>query len=451
MGGDCGVSSWLGEGSTFWFTIQVRADTGRPREGRSPQPELAGVRALVVDDNGTLRRVLSRYMTDWGMSVTTAESGPAALAELRSAMTKEQPFALVVLDRSMPGMDGLALKNAIVSDADLAPALVLMIGLGEERELGPAGDAGVGSWLSKPIHLDDLNTGVRVALGRQAGEPAPAKGTTRATADESGRGLLLLAEDNLINQKVAVAMLTGAGYRVDTVPNGAAALDAAAAQPYDAILMDCQMPEMNGYEATATIRIREGSTHHTPIIAMTAGARQEDRERCRAAGMDNYLSKPLSKDALLALVGQSVTNGRALASARSGTRTVSEEDVVIDPVVVDELRLLSEVAGEDFLDELMAQFVVDTEPLLAELREALDAGDAEGVGRIAHTIKGGSGQLGGRRLAASCDRLEENAARARLTEGRRDLLDIATDYAALRQSWAEQLGSASEAGQRLDA
>jgi CheY-like chemotaxis protein len=318
MGGDCGVSSRLGAGSTFWFTICVRAEAGQtPPAPPSPDMSLAGVRALIVDDNATQRGVLCEYLAGWGMSVTTADSGEAALAAMRAAAAHGEPVAVALLDRFMPRMDGLELKDAIIADPSLTARLVLMTGLGREGDLGNAAESEVDASLSKPVHREVLHTCMRIALGLQAADAptaeVPAQGPPLSGEPELGR--LLLAEDNLINRKVAVAMLSSAGYRVDTVLNGAAAVQAVAAQPYDAILMDCQMPELNGYEATAAIRAREGSDRHTPIIAMTAGALRDDRERCLAEGMDGYLAKPVSKEALLALVARFVKDGAPRSTA----------------------------------------------------------------------------------------------------------------------------------------
>ena len=249
------------------------------------------------------------------MEVTTADSSDAALRELQSAVAGERPFALALVDRSMPGMGRLELLVAIDADAALRTPVVVMTGFGQEGDPGDPAPFGACASLTKPIHRDDLLASLRLALGLKVLDVELAEVTSKGSPSEvSGAGHLLLAEDNLINQKVAVAMLSGAGYSVDIVLNGAAAVKAAVARRYDAILMDCQMPVMNGYEATTAIRAREGAGRRTPIIAMTASARREDRRRCLAEGMDSYLSKPLSKDALLAVVARSVRKRAAAES-----------------------------------------------------------------------------------------------------------------------------------------
>jgi PAS domain S-box-containing protein len=314
MGGSCGVSSRLGEGSNFWFTIRVPSVQGDT--ALSPvDADLSGVNVLVVDDNATSRLALSDYLGSWGMVVTTADSGEAGLAALRNRAVDGRPFAVAILDHSMPEVDGRELATAIGDDPVIRTRLVLMTGLGQEPSQLDAAASGVCSTLSKPVHPEALLSSVRTALGLSDegsanGRSADERPAERlASTDVARSGHVLLAEDNAINQKVAVAMLSGAGYRVDTVSNGAEAVAAVAIHPYDLILMDCQMPELNGYEATAAIRASEGSGRHIPIIAMTAGARQEDRERCLAGGMDSYLAKPVNKAALLALVGQFVDSG----------------------------------------------------------------------------------------------------------------------------------------------
>jgi two-component system sensor histidine kinase/response regulator len=200
--------------------------------------------------------------------------------------------------------------------------------------------------------------------------------------------------------------------------------------------MDCQMPELSGYEATAAIRAQEGSERHTPIIALTAGARREDRERCIAAGMDSYLSKPLNMDVLVALVAKTVKSGPS-ATAAPPIGHPSSAEIMIDRVVLDELEVLGELDDGDFLADLVDQFVRETEPRLVELREASEAGDTVAIGRIAHIIQGSGCQLGGRRLALSCERLERNARAGALAEAANDLQGVEFDYQDLRHRLVE--------------
>jgi len=309
MGGNCGVSSRLDLGSQFWFTIPAKGDAGEGTQALgSPDSGLSGITALIVDDNATQRNVLYEYLSEWGMRVATAGSGPEALEAIRTAARVAEPFVLALVDRYMPGMDGLELRDSIHADPSLTVSVILMTGLGQGGQPSENSKSGDSQRLSKPIHRDQLRACLRVAAGLQ--ETQVTKDTPASkdpsTPGKYHAGRLLLAEDNLINQKVALAMLSRAGYRVDTALNGLMAVQAASTHTYDAILMDCQMPEMNGYQATAAIRAQEGPDRHTPIIALTAGARPEDRERCLAEGMDDYLAKPITKDALLSLVAGSL-------------------------------------------------------------------------------------------------------------------------------------------------
>jgi PAS domain S-box-containing protein len=455
MGGHSGVSSELGVGSTFWFTIHVRTGGAPPDLDVAPADDLAHTRILIVDDNAAQRDVLVGLVTGWGMTAATAGSGQAALETLRSAVTGGDPFSVVLIDRYMPGMDGLVLIDTIHIDPVLTANLVLLTDL-VHGDPGSAVVPGISASLSKPVHRDDLRRCLRVALGLAVADIAPSRAPrpssrrpapppvpsgTASTAGESDLGLLLLAEDNLINQKVAVAMLSNAGYRVDTVLNGLEAVNAVAARTYDAVLMDCQMPELNGYEATAAIRALESSGRRTPIIAMTAGARSEDRQRCLAEGMDSYLAKPVSKDALLALVARSVKSGVVMdvTPPRAGEDRSGEG--AIDQTVFDELRLLGEAIEHDFIAKLVDEFVNDTERLLAELRQAMVVGDALTAARIAHSIKGSCVQLGGRRLALSCSHLEERATTGSLGDGQADLQEVESDYLELCRALTHQTTS----------
>jgi two-component system, sensor histidine kinase and response regulator len=400
-----------------------------------------------------VRTLVAGYLTELGAVASTADSGRAALEAMRTATAEDRPFAVALIDRSMPEMDGLELKDAIVGDPALSSRLILMTGVGHEDDHGTAEDSGVCASVSKPVDRGQLRTCVRFALGLQDAdmtrdEVAPEQPESGGDQPKHRLGQLLLAEDNLINQKVAVAMLSGAGYQVDTVLNGAAAVQAAAGRTYAAILMDCQMPELNGYEATAAIRAQEGTSRHTPIIAMTAGARREDRDRCLAEGMDGYLAKPVSKDTLLALVARCANNEQVTTPPLVSTGYVLADEITFDPAVFNELRVVAGGNEHEFIRELVEQFAHDTEPVLGELRERLLAGDATAVGRIAHSIRGSASQLGGRRLALSCDRLEEKATTGRLSGGDLDMRELEADYQELHLALTKELSLVAERDRR---
>jgi PAS domain S-box-containing protein len=330
---------------------------------------------------------------------------------------------------------------------DTAPLDTNPIRSGTETfdHVGSSGPVGTES---EQMHPEDTKAHFQVepALDESrsaAGNATRVLSSARPFNTEPERGRLLLAEDNLINQKVAVAMLTSAGYRVDTVSNGLTALDAVAGVPYDAILMDCQMPELNGYEATAAIRAMKSSARLTPIIAITAGAREEDRERCLAGGMDRYLSKPVHKEALLALVAEclEVENSETTEASPPIVQDPDSE-TVIDPDIIEELRLLGGAGNQEFLAEIVGLFIENTDPLLDALNHAQAHGDSLAVGQIAHSIKGSSGQVGGRGLASACSRLEARATSASVTQGPTDIHEVEQAYRDLCLSLTDQVSRA---------
>ncbi len=302
MGGTIGARSQLGKGSTFWFTVLVRTLLVRGDGPSEADPDLAGVTVLIADSNATQRALLIDYMADWGMTVTETDDAESTLTALRTATRQGQPFAIALVERHLPGIDGQELVNSILLDVAVDPRVIVLTRVGEDPELGSLAELCVTTVLAEPVRQRHLLEALKVALGLTPRTTKIPHGHARTFPLRSGR--LLLAEDNLVNQKVAVAMLSSAGYQVDTVVDGAAAVTASASGDYNAILMDCQMPKLDGYEATAAIRVNEGPFRHTPIVAITAGVRQEDRDRCVVAGMDAYVSKPVDKATLLAKVAE---------------------------------------------------------------------------------------------------------------------------------------------------
>jgi two-component system sensor histidine kinase/response regulator len=311
MGGAIWVESEPGQGSKFHFTLRL-AVQDKPPAGSAPlQPELLrDLHALIVDDNFTNRRVLNGMLTRWGMKPTAVEGGRAALQALEVAKSTGRPFPLILLDGQMPEMDGFALAERIKKDPGLVGATIMML-----TSAGHLGDAarcrelGISAYLVKPIRQGELLQAICNVLHLSKQEQAPL--VTRHTLREArNRSRVLLAEDNLVNQTLAVRLLEKRGYLVSVAANGREALTALEKERFDVVLMDIQMPEMDGFEATATIRKREKSTgKHIPIIALTAHALKSDQERCLSAGMDAYISKPIRTNELFATIKKLLGKG----------------------------------------------------------------------------------------------------------------------------------------------
>jgi PAS domain S-box-containing protein len=308
MGGQIGVTSIEGKGSTFWFTARFDKQVSQIVSSQPGLQSLSGLHALIVGDIPTNRKILSHQLSSWEVTYEEADSGTRALELLRSAAAHGAPYDLAILDLMIPGMDGFELARAIKSDPLIAAVhLVLLTSFGQRGDGATAREAGVAAYIAKPVRQSQLfQCLVRVVSQLSPmTEPTVAdkasavvtKHTLAETKPMSNK-LILLAEDNIVNQKVAVRQLQKLGYRADAVANGQEALEALGRIPYDLVLMDCQMPEMDGYEATAEIRRREGTSKHTPIVAMTAHALDGDRVKCLAAGMDDYVSKPVKPEEL---------------------------------------------------------------------------------------------------------------------------------------------------------
>jgi two-component system, sensor histidine kinase and response regulator len=308
MGGTIGVESVEGEGSTFWFTVVLGKQAMEEDLGKPAQADIEGNRMLVVDDNETNRRIVSAYFRQWGCRHAEAKSGAEALSILRAAAAEDDPFGTAILDMQMPEMDGEELGCQIKADPAIRDVrLVMLTSVGQRGDVTRLQELGISAYLMKPIRpsllLECLRT---VAVGVE--RPAPSSVVTSHSLAEQwpttesipSRGLVLLAEDNLVNQKVARKMLERLGHRCDVANDGAEAVRMLAETSYSAVLMDCQMPEMDGYEATRAIRDPDSDVlaHDIPVIAMTANAMEGDRQKCLDAGMDDYLAKPVNPKAL---------------------------------------------------------------------------------------------------------------------------------------------------------
>ena len=418
MGGDIGVDSAPGVGSTFWFTVRLPAVAAAGESGYAA--ELHGLRVLAVDDHPTNRLVLEQQMAHWGMACASAADGSAALAALRAAAAGGAPYALAILDMRMPDMDGLTLARAIKADPTLASVRLVLLSSQGPRQQADAVQAGFATVLTKPVRQSQLYDALLDVMQAAAlATPAPREPSPTVIAPNHvslpSRGRVLVAEDNPINKKVAMLMLARLGYRADGVADGVEAVEAVARVPYDVVLMDCQMPEMDGYGATAAIRRLEGLRRHVPIIAMTANAMEGDRERCLAAGMDDYVAKPVKEDELAAALGRWV--GRHAATVERAVPSTAPACGAVDQAAIDDLRRLTDGGGPDMVDEVIALFLQDAPAQLSAMRAALAAGDAAALRHAAHSLKGSSGYLGARRLMALCAEVEQSARRGALDAG----------------------------------
>jgi len=294
MGGEIGVDSEKGAGSRFWFTALFRESDGASSPAPAPL-DLTGTAVAIIDDNRTNRTILERYLDSWGMTQASFEGGPQALAAMRGAAARDEPFDVAIVDMMMPVMDGRGVASAIRGDTSLKDmVVVLLTSAGRSEQPVP----GVDMELVKPVRPSQLFDVLHTLLSSRP-ERAPREDALPPARPPHGARVLIV-EDNAANQKVAVRMVERLGYRADTAGNGEEAVKVLRTVDYNLVLMDCQMPEMDGYEATRQIRREEN--HHTPIVAMTASAMAGDRERCLAAGMDDYISKPIKMHVVAAVL-----------------------------------------------------------------------------------------------------------------------------------------------------
>jgi CheY-like chemotaxis protein/HPt (histidine-containing phosphotransfer) domain-containing protein len=453
MGGQIGVRSEEGLGSTFTFTAVFEKQPGDIQHPPESSADLQDVRVLVVDDHDINRLLVTTLLHTWGCRFTEAADGKSALSMLHEAIRENDPYQVALLDLQMPEMDGEELARRIKAHPDCRDTVLVMISsLGQRGEAERLKALGFAAYITKPIRQGQLRDCLAIALGRkQAGEtPASERPISRHMAAEGQLqgARILLVEDNVTNQQVALAVLSKLGYSAEAVANGKEALEALRTIPYDLVLMDCHMPEMDGYEATRCIRSPHSSVlnRSIPIVAMTARAMKGDREECLKAGMNDYLVKPVDPMALAEMLDKWLRDetaekkGEGQGDATVGAATSDSEPQasnldVQDPAIFDKAALLQRLLGDEELARTIAAgFLEDIPRQIKALTGYLTAGEARNAGRQAHSIKGAAANMGGEALRAVANEMEKAGKADNLPAVAAMLPKLEREYDRLRQA-----------------
>ena len=415
MGGELTIESRPGCGTTMRFRAILHRVEPTPESGERLSPvELRGLPVLVVDDNATNRRIVRTYLTDWGCQVEEIAAPEAALPALRAAAARGQPFRVALIDLQMPGMDGEQLGRGIRQERDLdATQLILLTSVTHRSPNAELLQIGFGGCLVKPVKASALFDCLRMVLGGSRTPTAhrPHTLVTEAVLERSGRkpARLLIAEDSDANRKLIRRVLERAGYECDEVTNGKEALSACEQRDYDLILMDGLMPEMDGYAATRELRRREAGRKHTVVVALTASAMKGDRELCLESGMDDYATKPIVRESLLALIARWTREHGAKGQSDAAGNSVpaAAPEAALAPAPLD-MAGLTELVGGDagMLGDLVQAFLVETRNRLQGLRQALRDSDPVAVSRLAHGVKSTALNLKASGLSALAQEME---------------------------------------------
>ncbi|MBL8889440.1 MAG: response regulator [Planctomycetaceae bacterium] len=414
MSGTLSVESQLGLGSRF--VLEVPLEIGPVQFGSDALPRnvpIQGTRVLVVDDNQTNRRILRDMLSNWGVQATISTGGAEALHLIADAATTHQPFQLVISDYNMPEMDGLSLAKEMLARKYLRPSSIIMLTSGvrpqDEREFQRLG---VAAQLLKPAKQSEIYDAIVLALAAEQQRSSVLGTTSSSTAPAVGGASwrVLLAEDNKVNQKLAIGLLEKLGHQVTIAHNGAEALECLENDDFDLVLMDVQMPEMDGFHATQVLREREAKTGlHVPVIAMTAHAMKGDRENCLAAGMDDYLCKPIRARDLTEMLKSLANRFPRLERVSKPELTTNSESTLGKQAIeqVDWEKARKNSAGDvELLQELLRTFLAEIPKLVSRMQDAIRVGDRKRISATAHSIKGTIGFLATKSAHAACEAIE---------------------------------------------
>ncbi len=391
MGGRIWVESEVGKGSTFHFTACFGMHSEPPAKQKAERIDLEGLPVLAADDNETNRGILAEMLANWRMRPTAVGGGRAALAEMKRAAAAGDPFPLVLLDAVMPDMDGFAVAQEIKRDPALAGATIMMLTSADRGgELARCRELGIAAYLRKPVKQSELLNAVLTAMGGLAADAETALARPGVPAPAARRGLrILVVEDNEFNQELAVNLLKKGGHVAVLAGDGKAALAAWESQPFDLILMDVQMPDMDGFAVTQAIRAKERAAGaHVPIIALTAHAMKGDRERCLAAGMDAYASKPIRAAELFEVIA------RLLPSDGDGAKGTPGPEGPPGAVFDLDTALAVVDGDQELLRRMVHVFSGQCPKLLGEIRDSVLCGDGRRRGASGRCkLKASLGQL----------------------------------------------------------
>jgi len=431
----------VGQGSQFHFILPLKpGHKASESEPKLPIDMLRTIKALVVDDNSTNHRILQEMLKGWEVKSTCAEGGEQALTELQSAQQAGRPYQLMLTDMHMPGMDGFTLAEKVRHCPELAGiVIVILTSAGYPGEIERCRTLGITSYLFKPIRKLELLSAILQVREQRQTPSALTPAVTPSNPAVRGKELnILLAEDNRVNQVVATRILGKMGHAITVANNGVETLSLLAASKFDLVLMDIQMPQMDGIAATKSIRTREMKTNsHLPIIAMTAHAMKGDRERCIEAGMDGYVSKPINIEDLEGAIAKVM---RLTSTHVRGPNTEGcSEGLARIPVNLDFGQMLKRLGGdEELLHEVIEIFVDQAPKHVATLRRALSQGDTELVERTAHSMKGELGYLGIAVVSQKAGELEELGRKHQLEQAVRVFtsfeIEVSDIVAAMREA-----------------
>ena len=450
MGGTIDLTSESGRGSTFRFTARFGRQTEAAKTVDADASMLQGMSVLVIEDNAVRRRNLKDQLLSWGIRVGEAENGAAALAELRASTARSERFDTAIIDSDLPDVNGIDLLRTIKADPVNADLRIIML-TSRDHEIDEFGDmrAYVSATLSKPVRQSALRNCLAAVESGLDAAPQPSELPPAPPPEGVAGARVLLVEDNPVNLEVAVGILESFGCKVETATNGVEALERYASGEYGLIFMDCQMPEMDGFEATAEIRKHETNTdRRTPIVALTASAIEGDREQCLASGMDDYVPKPFTTEQMRsALVTwlSPATRGTGkrdhltlVASARPPTPApaapapapiaVPMPTEPIDSAVLDNLAQLQREGRPDIVNRVITLFLESAPALLKDLQEGAARGDAALLHRASHTLKSASANVGAALLSAHCRELEAMARAGSISDAAGRVETIIEDY-----------------------